>query len=218
MEARFGNGQRRTGCLVGEWRFTPNEHSVRYEFVKHTGNTARGDCASGTEPNKYVMGDTVYAKALASQHRDRYRQRRYLDLWWLGCPEQTVEKSDVVCSGEWTFAPNTYGVTYELKPRITDVASGDSDRLPSDASTYPNTTVINARALIPSYYDAQRDGTWTGRAGSRPRRRPSTKRRSPSLAPGNSRPRPTAELQLCQRHHGKQLPAAINLLLPQGYP
>ena len=153
--------------FVGKWTFKSNEYTVSY---KSQSDTAGKNIPAGleallpTDPAKYIMNDTVIAKAPS---KTTYADDVLDGVWTFqgyDADTKVVGKENVTFIAKWTFKSNEYTVSYESKSETPgkEVPEALKGLLPTDPAKYIMNDTVTAKAPSKTTYaDDVLDGVWT---------------------------------------------------------
>ncbi len=151
--------------FTGTWTFAPNPYAVSYEYVSGTPGMelpepfvpvpADGEC--------YVDKTAVTAQTPeALTFTDALNDGVWSFRQWDADTKQ-IDRADLTFTGTWTFAPNTYAVSYEYVSGTPGMELPETFLpVPVDSSRYVDKTAVTAQAPEAlSVADPVHDGVWT---------------------------------------------------------
>ncbi|WP_241673671.1 SHIRT domain-containing protein [Finegoldia sp. BIOML-A1] len=157
----------------GEWKFTPNEHNVTYEYVSGTKGVELPEALKSKAPEKVtgkVKGDKVTSPVPTGKDAE-YRDETNKGTWKFKSYDKNeveITNKDENVKGTWEFTPDSvpepdkYNVTHkfvskdpnkELPQEVLDLLPAkQTDKVKGDVvkPTEPQTKTVNVK-----------DGTWT---------------------------------------------------------
>ncbi len=153
--------------FVGKWTFKSNEYTVSYESKSETPGKEVPEALKGllpTDPAKYIMNDTVTAKAPS---KTTYADDVLDGVWTFeGYDSATklVGKENVKFFAKWSFVANKYKATYEFVSGTDGkvLPSSVLANLPEDVTEYINGQTVTAiKPATLTVQDPENNGTWT---------------------------------------------------------
>ena len=153
--------------FIAKWTFKSNEYTVSYESKSETPGKEVPEALKGllpTDPAKYIMNDTVTAKAPS---KTTYADDVLDGVWTFeGYDSATklVGKENVKFFAKWSFVANKYKATYEFVSGTDGkvLPSSVLANLPEDVTEYINGQTVTAiKPATLTVQDPENNGTWT---------------------------------------------------------
>ena len=157
----------------GEWKFTPNEHEVTYEYVSGTEGKELPEALKAKAPEKVtskVKGDKV-TSPVPTGDEATFRDEANKGTWTF----KSYDKNDVIISnkdekvtGTWEFTPDPEPGKHNVKHEFVSATQGKDlpqavkDLIPKDQTGKADgSTVKPTEPEKTKVADTENDGTWT---------------------------------------------------------
>ncbi|VYT62591.1 Internalin-J precursor [Finegoldia magna] len=157
----------------GEWKFTPNEHNVTYEYVSGTEGKELPEALKAKAPAKVtgkVKGDTVTSPVPTGKDAE-YRDEANKGTWTFKSYDKndvTISNQDEKVTGTWEFTPDPepgkFNVTHEF---VSATEGKDLPKAVTDLTPAQQTGKKDGETVTPTdpkqktVEDTENDGTWT---------------------------------------------------------
>ena len=156
----------------GEWKFTPNEHEVTYEYVSGTKGLELPESLKAKAPEKVtgkVKGDKVTSPVPTGDEAE-FRDETNKGTWKFESFDKnsvTISNQDEKVKGTWVFTPDQepgkYNVTHEFVSATQgkDLPQAVKDLTPKDQTGKEDgSTVKPTEPEKTEVKDTENDGTW----------------------------------------------------------
>ena len=157
----------------GEWKFTPNEHKVTYEYVSGTKDKELPEALKAKAPKDVtgkVKGDTVTSPVPTGDDAE-YRDEANKGTWTFKSYDKkdvTISDKDEKVTGTWEFTPDPepgkYNVTHEFVSATEgkDLPQAVKELTPKDQTGKKDGSVVKpTEPEKTEVKDTENDGTWT---------------------------------------------------------
>ena len=156
----------------GEWKFTPNEHKVTYEYVSGTKGIELPEALKAKAPKEAtgkVKGDTVTSPVPTGKDAE-YRDETNKGTWTFKSFDKdsvTISNKDEKVTGTWEFTPDPEPNKYNVKHEFVSSTEGKElpqavkDLTPKDKpDNEDGSTVTPTAPTQTEVKDTDNDGTW----------------------------------------------------------